>query len=110
MESAFLKSFCVAGFTYYQGPFVLKQMSVGDKIDLYVEAENIHDEYAVALYFKDRKIGFIPREDNREVAVILKSGYDIFEAIVQQVAPEEHPESQVRVALYVRPQNPVAEK
>ncbi len=103
MERVFLKSFLIAGFSYYEGAFVFDKMKIGSKLKLKTEPKNVHDEFAVALYFNDKKIGYIPREENKEIAIILNAGHEIFEAVVQQLSPEEHPERQVRVGLFVLP-------
>ena len=100
-ESIFLKSFYVAGFSYYQGALVFSDMKIGSRIDLIGDEDNKHDDYAVELQFKGKKIGYIPKSDNQEISKIIKSGYDIFEAVIQQLSPEEHPEHQVRVAVFV---------
>ena len=109
MSNIFMKSFHVAGFTYYQGAYIFGDMKIGSRIEVKLEQNNIHDEHAVELSFNGRKIGYIPKLENKEVVVLLKAGYEVFEAVVQQLSPEEHPEQQVRIALYVVP-NPIGNK
>lgn len=101
MASIFLKSFYVAGFTYYQGAIVFGDMKIGSRLEIKLDENNVHDDNAVELRFNGQKIGYLPREENQEVAVLLKAGYKIFESVVQQLSPEAHPEQQVRAALYV---------
>ncbi len=103
MERVFLKSFLIAGFSYYEGAYVFDKLKIGSKLELKAETGNVHDEFAIELYFEGRKVGYVPREENREIAIILRAGHDIFEAVVQQLSPDKHPEKQVRVALFVVP-------
>jgi len=101
MENLFLKSFHVAGFSYYQGALLFGEMSIGSRIEIVADKNNKYDEHAIELRFKGHKIGHIPKSENQEISKIINSGYDIFEAVVQQLSPEEHPERQVRVAIFV---------
>lgn len=72
------------------------------------EEENRFDNYAIAIYYGEAKLGFIPRDQNHELSKFLEQGYDIFEARIQRVSPEENPENQVQVIVYILPATPVA--
>ena len=100
-ENHFFTSFYVAGFSYYQGAFLFSEMKIGSLIEIVDDTENKFDDYAVELRFKGEKIGYIPKDRNQEISKIIRSGYNIFEAVIQQLSPEEHPEHQVRVAVFV---------
>ena len=101
MENTFFKSFHIAGFAYYQGALLFSEMKIGSRIELVDDENNKYDGYAVELRFNGKKIGHIPKNANQEISKIIRSGYDIFEAVIQQLSPEEHPEHQVRVAVFV---------
>ena len=103
MDSIFLQSFYIAGFGYYQGAKHYAELSIGSKIDVKLDEGNLHDSNAVELQYKGHKIGYIPRDENEAVAAILKAGHNIFEAVVQQLSPDKHPNQQVRVGLFVVP-------
>ncbi len=64
--------------------------------------DNPHDSNAVALYFEDIMLGYVPRTENTLIAQMLHYGHDVFECRVQQVIPEASPRAQVRVAIYVK--------
>ena len=100
-ENLFFTSFYVAGFSYYQGAFLFNDMAIGSRIEIVDDVENKIDDHAVELRFKGKKIGYIPKNNNREISRIIRSGYDIFDAVIQQLSPEEHPEHQVKVAVFV---------
>ncbi len=96
-------SFHVAGFQYWDGATVLGDLKVGDSLDLVPEFDNPHDSNAVAIYSGRSKLGFVPGEHNESIAQMLFFGHaDVFEARVQQVAPERSPWHQLRVGIYVR--------
>ena len=74
----------------------------GKKVRLEREEDNKHDPYAVAIWFGENKLGFIPRDMNQDLSKFLEMGYtDIFDARIQRVAPDEHPEHQVSVIIYL---------
>ena len=104
MDNVFLKSFHVAGFSYYQGSFVYGDLSIGSKIEIVPDNGNIHDEHAVELRYKGHKIGYVPKNENYEISTIIKAGYDIFTGVIQQLSPHEHPEQQVRVGIFITKQ------
>jgi hypothetical protein len=54
----------VAGFQYADGMKVIDKMKEGDELDLVREPENVHDENAVAVYWKQIRIGYVPAIDN----------------------------------------------
>jgi hypothetical protein len=57
----------------------------------------------VAVYLGDIKLGFIPRGENHDISKYLDMGLDdIYEVRVQRISPDEHPENQVAVIVYVK--------
>ena len=65
--------------------------------------DNIYDEYAVAIYYyKDKKLGYIPRSSNYSISMILKNGWDIFDAYVQKI---DRNELDIQVAVFIRQRN-----
>lgn len=90
----------IAGFSYYEGLLLLSHLEVGMKLDLFLEKDNPYDPNAVALYLKDKKLGYLPKEKNTLISQLLRFGHtNVIEAFVQQVDKEAHPEMQVKVAL-----------
>lgn len=96
-------NFAIAGFTYWDGCMALAELKPGMKLELVREDGNMFDPYAVAIYYGDYKLGFVPRKDNHQLCKFLELGYgDIFEARVQRVSPERHMEDQVGVIVYIK--------
>lgn len=95
-------NFDIAGFTYWDGALVLCDLKPGERVRLVREEDNRFDQYAVAIWYGESKLGFVPRDQNHDLSKFLEMGYeDIFDARIQRVAPEEHPEHQVSVIIYL---------
>lgn len=103
MKTRHFINFHISGFTYYDGAEVFNQLEVGTKLNLKFEPENKFDNYAVAIYFKDRKLGFIPRIMNKEISKFLELGYDsIFETTINQISTMLNPEAQIGVIVKLK--------
>ncbi len=93
----------IAGFTYCDGCIVFGELEIGSELKLVREAENKHDPDAVAVYYNDVQLGFIPSSENETISKLLDMGYeDIFEVRVSRLCKEAHPESQVFVNVYLK--------
>lgn len=100
----------VAGFSFAEGVFVFDQLKIWVDLELvyepenpYYEPENPYDAHAIALYFKKTKIGYIPRANNKEISKLLEAGYgDILLAKVSRVSPQEHPENQIWITVFLK--------
>lgn len=72
----------VAGTQFIEDQSIFYKFEVNDMLTIRHE-ENKYDENAVAIYFKDYKIGYVPRKQNADLAKILKTGWEkIFIAYV----------------------------
>ena len=49
--------------------------------------ENIEDEYAVELYFKETMIGHIPRSDNKHIFRLIEQGKDLV-CTIREIDPD----------------------
>jgi hypothetical protein len=77
----------VRGFKYYQGPKLLKELEAGAILQLVREPKNKYDEFAIALHYDNKKIGFVPMESNEMLAKILDAGLLQLHAEIQAVEP-----------------------
>ena len=76
---------------------------MGAKLELEREENNSHDHNAVAIYYKDMKLGFIPKRFNELISQFLDMGHnDVFEVRVCQIDEEAHPEQQVHINVYIK--------
>lgn len=101
--SRYIDDFHLAGFSYYDGLDVIEELTLGQNVDLIKEINNPYDEKAVAIYYKGKKLGYIPASHNSIISTLLYYGHgDIFEARIQMVNTEQHPERQFRVVVKVK--------
>lgn len=79
--SRYIDDFHLAGFSYYDGLDVIDELTLGQSVDLVKEINNPYDEKAVAIFYKGKKLGYIPASHNSIISTILYYGHgDIFEA------------------------------
>jgi hypothetical protein len=64
----------IAGFRYYSGPENLEYIKIEDSIILQREKTNSFDYYAIEVFWKGQKLGYLPRKHNRIVANLMDSG------------------------------------
>ena len=82
-----LNKFSVAGFYFYDGPNLLEKMKPGGILSMKINPDNIEDEYAVELHFKDTMIGHIPRSDNKHIFRLIEQGKDLV-CTIRKLDPE----------------------
>lgn len=98
-----IMDFHLAGFAYYDGLDVIEELKLGQEVHLVKEINNPYDNEAVAIYYKNRKIGYVPKEKNSFFSTLIYYGYgEIFEAKIQYVNMENHPDRQFRVVVRVK--------
>lgn len=103
MERRHFTNFDIAGFTYWEGPMVFKELTIGTELYLKQEGDNKFDPYAVAIYYKEHKLGFIPRNMNKEISKLCEQGYaNIFEVRINRISPSDNPEDQIGVIIYLK--------
>ncbi|MGX7086995.1 HIRAN domain-containing protein [Gemelliphila palaticanis] len=101
--SRHIMDFHIAGFTYYEGIDVIDELSLGVSVDLFAESDNPYDPESIAIYYKNKKIGYVPKDKNSLISKYLYFGHnEIFESKIQYVNKEEHPERQIRVVLKIK--------
>ena len=102
-QKELLVSCNVAGFSHYAGCVVFNELKIGTLLHLVREDENPHDHDAVAVFYGDTHIGYVPSSKNDQLATMLDLGYgDIFEVYVQGLDPMAHPENQVQIGIFMK--------
>jgi len=93
----------IAGFTYHDGLDVIDKLKLGTPVTLVSEPDNPFDPNAVAIYYEETMIGYIPRVKNYKISQMLYFGHeDLFEAKINCCHPDEAPESQFRIVVKVK--------
>ncbi len=96
-----LQSF-VRGFRFYEGSQLLHQMKEGDLLELVRENNNAFDPKAIALHFNNKKIGFIPREDNDLLSRLIDADVVPLHAEITHLNKEAREWENVHIGVYVQ--------
>ena len=102
----YFKDCHLAGRKYHDADLVWDDLKIGLKLKLEREPDNKYDANAIQVVFnkdgEDYLLGYIPRTENREMAVLMDAGWDIFDCRISRLNPEGHPEDQVQLTLRVK--------
>lgn len=102
-RSTIADRFHIAGLAYHEAALVLSELKIGDELDMVLEPDNPYDSNAVALYFKDVMLGYIPRDRNQTIAQLTYFGHtDVFDARVVNIKLDAPSYEQVEVGIYIR--------
>lgn len=103
MNDRYFSGFHPAGFMYHERVAVSQELKVGAALTMVAEPGNSFDPYAVALYYGDRKLGYVPTmSENRHISQFLNLGYtDLFEARINRLTPNTEPSGQVGVVVRI---------
>ena len=63
-----------ANFRPSQARALVKELSIGDMLDLRRDEDNEYDENAIAVYSDDTHIGFVPKTHNSALAASMAAG------------------------------------
>jgi hypothetical protein len=88
----------LAGFQYHRAASIWPFLSVGEQLHLKREPSNPHDRYAVAVWFKNEHLGYIPRRENRTLARLLDQGEEL-ETTIVRLLEEENPWRKIRFRI-----------
>jgi hypothetical protein len=88
----------LAGLRYYAAAEVRHDLRVGDPVELEREAENPHDPNAIAVRWRGRKLGYVPRRDNATLAWALDRGERLRARISQLAA---NPRRRIEVEVFL---------
>ena len=91
----------VAGFQYHDGETVWPRLSTGDSLRLLREPGNPYDGQAVAVYWGDAKLGYVPRAANTAVAQMMDRG-EWLSARVARLRESQDPWKRVGISIAVR--------
>ena len=73
----FIQRSPIAGAQYYDAPVIYSLAKHSDTLTLQREPRNPYDKRAVAIYWRNHKIGYIPRRENRIIAQMMDAGEDL---------------------------------
>lgn len=90
----------VAGFRFYKGMELLNEMHEGDLLELKREPQNEHDECAIALFWNNEKIGFIPASENEVLSRLLDANVLQLLAEITHLNKGVEPWENLAIAIY----------
>ena len=99
-QSVLIQESPIAGFQFHEGDAIWPSLAVGEKLALLREATNTHDPDAVAVYFQNNKLGYVPRAENSAIAQMLDRG-ETLEAKISRLSMEEDPSERVRFTVFL---------
>lgn len=85
----------LAGYQYHRAEGVWSFLRVGEVLRLVREPANPHDANAIAVYFKNDKLGYVPRSENRALALMLDRG-ELVQAHVIRLTSDPDPWRRLR--------------
>ena len=95
-----IQSSPLAGYQYHAGAEVWDQLKAGDALTLVRESDNPHDRNAVRVEWRGRQLGYLPRAENRAVAVELDRGSRV-EARIARLREAKNPWQRVLIDVFV---------
>ncbi|HXJ08457.1 MAG TPA: HIRAN domain-containing protein [Burkholderiales bacterium] len=91
----------LAGFRYHEAADLWELLRVGDALELRREADNAHDARAVAVWWRGRKLGYVPRRDNGALAWGLDRG-ERLSARISRLSEHPNPARRIEFQVYVQ--------
>jgi hypothetical protein len=88
----------LAGYQYHRAAAIWPFLQVGEKLHLRREPSNPHDRYAIAVWFKNEHLGYIPQRENRMLATLMDRG-ERPEASIIRLLDEENPWRKIRIRV-----------
>jgi hypothetical protein len=88
----------LAGYQYHRAEGVWTFLRVGESLRLVREPGNPHDPNAIAVYFKNDRLGYVPRNENRALALMLDHGERI-QAHVTRLTEDADPWRRIRFTV-----------
>ena len=76
----------IRGVQYYSYSSVKELLKEGDRLSLKHESENIYDSFAVAVYYEECKLGYLPAYENIVLANMLDAKVELT-ALVSKLQP-----------------------
>jgi len=76
-KAILIQTSSVAGFQFYDGDHLWDQLSIGDVLQLIREPDNPYDENAVEIYWRNKKLGYLPRVENTAIAQMMNQEQEI---------------------------------
>lgn len=78
-----IQSSFIAGIQYYQAEQVWKRLDQGEVLVLKREPKNQYDKQAIEVYWRDQKLGYLPRTQNYTINQMLQNQWS-FKVVLER--------------------------
>ncbi len=76
-KAILIQTSSIAGFQFCDGEKIWDHLSMGDILQLIQEPDNPYDENAVEIYWRNSKLGYLPRVENTAIAQMMNQEQEI---------------------------------
>jgi hypothetical protein len=90
----------LAGFRYHEASAAWPELRVGDRLDLVREPDNPYDANAVRVEWRGRKLGYVPRAENRALAWAMDRGETVT-ARISRLQEHRNPRLRIEFEVFV---------
>lgn len=95
-----INKFYIAGFRYYEGPVLIERMEPGESLRLVADPGNPYDKFAVEIHYRGRKLGYVPRTDNKHISRLLRQDIPLV-CELTEAEPERETWKMARVSVFL---------
>jgi hypothetical protein len=92
----------LAGYQYHRASGIWPFLRVGEKLQLRREAGNPHDPNAIAVWFKNEHLGYVPLRENKTLARMMDRG-ERLEAQIVRLLDDDNPWRRIRYRIDLIP-------
>lgn len=99
-EKVYLKQCFIRGFSYYDGPKIIDEINTTGMVQLVREPDNEYDNRAIAIYFEGKKIGYLPRESNKTISILMDTNLLEFHAEITHIEKSASDWEKIRLGVF----------
>jgi hypothetical protein len=92
----------LAGYQYHRGPGIWPFLRPGEPLILRREPANRHDPNAIAVWFRNDHLGYVPRRENKTLAQMMDRGEEL-EARIVRLLDDDNPWRRIRFRVDLKP-------
>lgn len=96
----YLKQCFVRGFSYYDGPKIIDEINTAGMVQLVREPNNEFDKRAIAIHFEGKKIGYLPRESNKTISILMDTNLLEFHAEITHIEKSASDWEKIRLGVF----------
>lgn len=99
-QKVYLKHVFIRGFQYYDGPEIIDTINKTGRVYMVREPDNPYDEHAIAIYFESHKLGYLPRESNKTLSILMDTDLLRFYTKITHIRKDAANWEKISIAVY----------